>query len=593
MAKKRHYYNSDLRLSQAFYRENNENQKISIDVPKHVKLEYFTSQMKGFITVEREGNNFINCGLSPDKKQLLVAIPLSHQDIGFGELLCVITEYQEDSLFPDKIKEVKTPIDTGILLWNGESEDKNIIINEQLLPAFQYGYSAYQLAVKYGYKGTEADFAAAWTPIDITKYLKIEDAKKEYTTLRDFEVLKSLSNSNLSECVNIKETLNTFIKKVASDFVNYYTKTEVYNQREIDSKVNDLQGKISSIPKFAIEVVNSLPEKGEQDKIYIIRGKGKDKDNFTEYIFVNGAPERLGSATLDLADYYNKSEVYSRQEIETHNKAISDRINEAFAKFPEIVASIQQTNSTIASVNKRVGEVDKKFGEYSKSAEIEKNYAKKNGDTVEPFSVLKLEFGEDLDYIDVNGDGFVFGNEEGQNILPRPIGLGVVALQGWVTEQQERISKTFAEQIRFLEESNRNLQRTVEEQGRKIEGLSGNLAHSNDEFYNKELQLVAYGFVHDNGAVEYYRTFDGSTLNIGRWETGKYFINLPTKWFYTANEIFPMITSTEQDHYHRYIGINGIAKGSDNLWHIDILGGRGSIIENSAFNFMIYRRKNR
>lgn len=422
-----------------------------------------------------------------------------------------------------------------------------------------------------------------------------EEFKKTAKDLKqELQSLTGMVNTSVSECVNIKETLNTFIKKVASDFVNYYTKTEVYNQREIDSKVNALQGKISAIPKFAITVVQSLPTTNiSATTIYLLRNSDKSQNTFSEYIYVNEVWELLGSAKMDLTDYYKKGEVYSRQEIETQNKAINDRINEAFAKFPDLLTTIQQVNNHVASVNKRVGEVDKKFSEYSKSAEIEKNYAKKNGDTVEPFSVLKLEFGEDLDYIDVNGDGFVFGNEEGQNILPRPIGLGVVALQGWVTEQQERISKTFAEQIRFLEESNRNLQRTVEEQGRKIEGLSGNLAHSNDEFYNKELQLVAYGFVHDNGAVEYYRTFDGSTLNIGRWETGKYFINLPTKWFYTANEIFPMVTSVEHNHYNRYIGITGIAKGSDNLWHVDLLGGRGSGTENSAFNFMIYRRKNR
>lgn len=436
MAKKRHYYNSDLRLSQAFYRENNENQKISIDVPKHVKLEYFTSQMKGFITVEREGNNFINCGLSPDNKQLLVAIPLSHYDIGFGELLCVITEYQEDSLFPDKIKEVKTPIDTGILLWNGESEDKNIIINEQLLPAFQYGYSAYQLAVKYGYKGTEADFAAAWTPIDITKYLKIEDAKKEYTTLRDFEVLKSLSNSNLSECVNIKETLNTFIKKVATDFVNYYTKTEVYNQREIDSKVNDLQGKISALPKFAITVVQSLPTTNiSSTTIYLLRNSDKSQNTFSEYIYVNGAWELLGSAKMDLTDYYKKGEVYSRQEIETQNKTLSDRINEAFAKFPELLATIQKTNNTISAVNKRVSEVDGKF----------KNYAKKNGDYGTPFAASHLCLKNSSSIwraLSIDGNNcFTFNYTNRRTILPTgdENKNEKIALESWVTEQISKI----------------------------------------------------------------------------------------------------------------------------------------------------------
>lgn len=223
--------------------------------------------------------------------------------------------------------------------------------------------------------------------------------EKQKLTQKELKILTDIANTSVSECVNIKESLNTFIKKVASDFVNYYTKTEVYNQREIDSKVNDLQGKISALPKFAITVVQSLPTTNiSSTTIYLLRNSDNSQNTFSEYIYVNGAWELLGSAKMDLTDYYKKGEVYSRQEIETQNKAINDRINEAFAKFPEIVASIQQTNSTIASVNKRVGEVDKKFIEYSKSAEIEQNYAKKEGDENIAFSAKILNLAGNVEW---------------------------------------------------------------------------------------------------------------------------------------------------------------------------------------------------
>lgn len=282
-------------------------------------------------------------------------------------------------------------------------------------------------------------------------YAKNSDIKKEYTTLREFEVLKSLSNSNLSECVNIKETLNTFIKKVASDFVNYYTKTDVYNQNEIDSKVSDLQGKISALPKFAIKVVQELPQTEiSSTTIYLLRNSDKSKNTFSEYIYVNGAWELLGSAKMDLTDYYKKNEVYSRQEIETQNKALNDSINEAFAKFPELLATIQKTNNTISAVNKRVSEVDGKF----------KNYAKKNGDYGTPFAASHLCLKNSSSIwraLSIDGNNcFTFNYTNGRTILPAgdENKYETIALESWVTEQISKIPKfefaTEQEVLNFL-----------------------------------------------------------------------------------------------------------------------------------------------
>lgn len=90
-----------------------------------------------------------------------------------------------------------------------------------------------------------------------------------------------------------------FITKAVSDLTNYYLKTEV------DSKVTDLESKISAIPKFAIEVVEALPTTGiSTTTIYLLKTSTTETGNlYTEYIYVGTAWESLGTQTLDLSGY--------------------------------------------------------------------------------------------------------------------------------------------------------------------------------------------------------------------------------------------------------------------------------------------------
>lgn len=83
-----------------------------------------------------------------------------------------------------------------------------------------------------------------------------------------------------------------FITKSVSDLVNYYNKTEVDN-------------KISTIPKFSIKVVDILPfDNISTTTIYLLKTLiGTNGDLYTEYIYVDGAWETLGTQTVDLSGY--------------------------------------------------------------------------------------------------------------------------------------------------------------------------------------------------------------------------------------------------------------------------------------------------
>lgn len=99
--------------------------------------------------------------------------------------------------------------------------------------------------------------------------------------------------------------VTNFITKAVNDLVNYYTKAQ------IDTKVEALEGKISAIPKFAISVVDDLPTSDiSATTIYLKKTSTTETGNlYTEYIYVDGAWESLGTQTLDLSNYATKDYV--------------------------------------------------------------------------------------------------------------------------------------------------------------------------------------------------------------------------------------------------------------------------------------------
>lgn len=95
-----------------------------------------------------------------------------------------------------------------------------------------------------------------------------------------------------------------FITKAVADLENYYRKSDTYTKEEVNHLV-------SEIPKFAIEVVDALPTTDiSTTTIYLLKTSTTEEGNlYTEYIYVKGTWETLGTQKLDLSNYYNKQEV--------------------------------------------------------------------------------------------------------------------------------------------------------------------------------------------------------------------------------------------------------------------------------------------
>lgn len=98
--------------------------------------------------------------------------------------------------------------------------------------------------------------------------------------------------------------VSAFITKAVNDLTNYYTKSETYTQTEIDNMV-------SAIPKFAIEVVRSLPSQNiSPTTVYLLTVQSGQQGNmYDEYIHVGNSWELLGTQTVDLSGYYTSAQV--------------------------------------------------------------------------------------------------------------------------------------------------------------------------------------------------------------------------------------------------------------------------------------------
>lgn len=89
--------------------------------------------------------------------------------------------------------------------------------------------------------------------------------------------------------------------------------------------IADLRKDITAIPKFKIEVVETLPvDNISGTTVYLVKEKESVGDLYTEYIYVKGAWENLGKQTVDLSKYSTTEEM---------NAAISAAIASSLASY--------------------------------------------------------------------------------------------------------------------------------------------------------------------------------------------------------------------------------------------------------------------
>lgn len=94
-----------------------------------------------------------------DDKHILVVFD-SHR-FGCGTLCCELTYYLSDESYADGTKKITVPVETGIVLVQGVSDDEVVDLSMEIFPNYKQGpkgESAYDVAVKNGFEGSEEEW---------------------------------------------------------------------------------------------------------------------------------------------------------------------------------------------------------------------------------------------------------------------------------------------------------------------------------------------------------------------------------------------------------------------------------------------------
>ena len=121
-----------------------------------------------------------------------------------------------------------------------------------------------------------------------------------------------------------------FITNAVNNLTNYYKKSEVYTQTE----VNNL---IANISTLDIEVVTELPATGKTSTIYLVAKDPETNNIYDEYLYINAKWERIGTTAIDLSPYALKTEIPT---------AVSQLTNDkGYLTTHQTVATVAKTGS--------------------------------------------------------------------------------------------------------------------------------------------------------------------------------------------------------------------------------------------------------
>lgn len=144
-----------------------------------------------------------------------------------------------------------------------------------------------------------------------------------------------------------------FITKAVNDLTNYYLKSETYTKEEVQSL-------ISAINSVTLQKVESLPEPGESNVIYLVPKSGSGNDIYNEYIFIDGKPEHIGSTQVDLSNYVQEApkdgKTYGRNNGAWSEIVASNQYLDVATLFPEENGTLSDENyqKVVDAVNKGI-----------------------------------------------------------------------------------------------------------------------------------------------------------------------------------------------------------------------------------------------
>lgn len=153
------------------------------------------------------------------------------------------------------------------------------------------------------------------------------------------------NDSNFATKEEIPDT-STFITNTVNNLVNYYLKEETYTKQEVVALINQ-------ITTINFKVVDVLPDTGESNLIYLVKKEGSDDDVHDEYIWVEEKWEKIGSTSVDLTNYYTKTDADGRFALKT---SIADMLTKTEAKNTYQLIGDYATKEELENATPSIGE---------------------------------------------------------------------------------------------------------------------------------------------------------------------------------------------------------------------------------------------
>ena len=217
-----------------------------------------------------------------------------------GDYASTKLEFEFDTEEGIKIFEMKNPkgevviakeIDNNELLLAGVDE------NEEYYSLFEEG-GIYTYEISLYVDGAKLTSAKGEIPVKQEQVIIDGEVVEPYLPVFD-ELLNEISNLNIEANKVDHTTTITITKKDGTS----------YDTLVLDGEKGD-KGDPGAIK---MQIVNELPTTGEEDTIYLVPNEGETGNNYDEYIYVEGAWEKLGGiqVEVDLTDYVKNTDYAS------------------------------------------------------------------------------------------------------------------------------------------------------------------------------------------------------------------------------------------------------------------------------------------
>lgn len=118
----------------------------------------------------------------------------------------------------------------------------------------------------------------------------------------------------------------------------------------IDLSSYATKGDLSAIPKFTISVVSSLPTSDiSTSTIYLLSNGGSSGNSYDEYLYVNGAWEKIGTTEVDLSGYVPTTRTVNNKQLNTNITLTAGDVGALPADGTAVKATADANGNNIAN----------------------------------------------------------------------------------------------------------------------------------------------------------------------------------------------------------------------------------------------------